>query len=840
MFDEGSINGPISRRSKVEDIRKSILEDKDSRLWKDFTNSLRLISQVVFTRSSGFILEFLQNAEDAKGGNDQIGEFRISFGKNRMTISHNGKPFDGSDIEALCGIRSSKKPESGNLGYLGIGFKSVFKVTDSPEIYSNGYNFKFDKNYQDWKDDDSFPWGITPVWIENAQLILDKQLTVFVIPLKETQELNQLKVEVSKLSPEIFLYLNWIKKIVITDEEEDSERLLENISEGNGVIKFKDGNKTRSYAIFRKEIGVPKEVSEDSLTKDYRRNVKNRNIAVAFYIDEKGNLDVSPAGTIMSGLYSFVPLGEVSSGAKYLIQADFLVQPGRDAINYESIWNKWLVDEIANLSIEAFNYFKSHETWKYQFYKVFQFDHNEGREAYEKLFSPHLIKPIEEYVRSDRCILTENDEWELPENVYTTDEDNNSIGGLSEFNLCLKGMEAEFLNGKQGSKLLNPKSATYKLDNLFKKINRLDLLSNEDRLQEYASKANSHGFFRALYLWLSNYPYYESYFHYKTRKRQLQYHKYKILLANSGKIQKGGETYFIDQSLYQELDVNSLSTIESRYSLIDWGILANQSPELISNIISFLQGFTGLQIVDIKKAYKDLTLPRILTGNELTCQVDELVNLTISISAVLGDEIESGTTIWVACKDGRLRHSDEVIFSKEYNLSPGWENNSPYLPDLNYLEPAYLTHCKDDNARDNLIRFMKKCGVREDPKGGVEEFAVNVVRNLLEKNKEKLDILNIKDVHGRDYGYDIDVTKRRGYSIKIEVKGLSTDIDITLTGHESEAADKYKVNYYVAVVNSIPQSPSIHFLRNPSYRGQKETILVPSTLWKTQSDSIQL
>lgn len=159
MPEESLIDNPISKRDKIENIRKAILKDKDSRLWKDFTNSLRLISQVIFTRSSGFILEFLQNAEDAKGKHDQVGVFSISFGENRITISHNGKPFDETNIEALCGIRSSKKPESGNLGYLGIGFKSVFKVTDSPEIYSNGYSFKFDKNYPDWKDDDTFPWA---------------------------------------------------------------------------------------------------------------------------------------------------------------------------------------------------------------------------------------------------------------------------------------------------------------------------------------------------------------------------------------------------------------------------------------------------------------------------------------------------------------------------------------------------------------------------------------------------------------------------------------------------------------------------------------------------------
>lgn len=838
MSDESSIDNSISKRNTIEDIRKSILQDKNSRLWKDFTNSLRLISQVVFTRSSGFILEFLQNAEDAKGKHDQVGVFRISFGENRIIISHNGKPFDETDIEALCGIRSSKKPESGNLGYLGIGFKSVFKVTDSPEIYSNGYSFKFDKNYPDWKDDDTFPWGVTPVWIVPAQEKFDEQLTTFIIPLKPSQDLNQLKMEVNKLSPEIFLYLNWIKKIVITDEEKGSERVLENISEGNGVIKFKDSNETRSYAIFRKEINVPKNVSNDPLTKDYRRNVSNRNIAVAFFIDESGNLDVSPAGSIMSGLYSFVPLGEVSSGAKFLIQADFLVQPGRDAINYESIWNMWLVDEIANLSIEAFNYFKTHETWKYQFYKVFQFEHNEGTEAYEKLFKPHLILKVTEFVQNDKCIITQEGEWELPSRIYVTDEDEASIEGLHELGLCEMWKEAEFFNGKVGSKFISRESENYMPKNLFPNINRASFLSNESRLKDYSSRENKHLFFCNLYSWLNKHPYYEYYFYYTRKKRPILYHKYKIILSRSGNIQSGGDTYFIDQELYQDLDTDAIRTIESKYSLIDWNVFSGLTQEAVANLIKFLRGFTGLQIVDIKKAYQDLSLPKIFAIHENQLSKQELISLTVSISSVLGEDIGADTTIWVLCKDGRLRHSDEVVFSQEYNLSPGWERNAIFLPELNYLAPDYLESCKDEVIREKFIVFMKACNVREDPIGGVEEFAMNAVKNWLENNKASLNILNVQDVHGRNFGYDIDITKRRGNPIKIEVKGLSSEMDITLTGHESEAANEYGDFYYLAVVNSIPESYNIHFLRNPSYRGKKESILVPSSIWKMQSGGI--
>jgi len=48
------------------------------------------------------------------------------------------------------------------IGQKGIGFKSVFKVTDCPEIHSNGFHLRFDKNCG--------PMGyILPHWIENER-----------------------------------------------------------------------------------------------------------------------------------------------------------------------------------------------------------------------------------------------------------------------------------------------------------------------------------------------------------------------------------------------------------------------------------------------------------------------------------------------------------------------------------------------------------------------------------------------------------------------------------------------------------------------------------------------
>jgi len=54
-----------------------------------------------------------------------------------------------------------------DVGQKGIGFKSVFRVTDTPEIHSAGFHIKFDVN--------SGPLGyILPHWIDDEQPCSDE------------------------------------------------------------------------------------------------------------------------------------------------------------------------------------------------------------------------------------------------------------------------------------------------------------------------------------------------------------------------------------------------------------------------------------------------------------------------------------------------------------------------------------------------------------------------------------------------------------------------------------------------------------------------------------------
>jgi len=819
-------------RAIVEQIQREILNSRQAAISTDFVNALNLISEVVFSRSSGFILEFLQNAEDSGLDLASSGCFNIAINKKRIKLVHNGSPFIEKDVRAVCGIRSSKKPERGTLGYLGIGFKSVFKVSDAPEIHSGEFHFKFDKGH--WSPSDNVPWQVVPVWIEGSLPRVPDDATKFIVPFKDADYYHTLRSELEHLGTELYLFLKWLRKIEITDEVTNEKWTLQNFGERDDVTTLGRDSTQQRFRFFRKVVTVPDAVRRDPLTQHYRRNVVEREIAIAFALDDNNNLAPSEAGAMYGGVYSFLPLGEARSGAKFPIQADFLVQPGRDAINYEAKWNHWLVEEVAGLCKTAIHYFKKHPSWKYQFLRAFDFTKSAGLESYDKLFGPKLIEPITRLLEAS-CIPTSDDKWVAAADVVRVKpEERDAIAALVSSGLLTDESEiASVLGNRSGLHLVHPDADAGGVH--VKDVDRWDLLKNADYLNKQAKRGDAAKWFRSLYLWLRDYPALEKYFYRTWRSKAKTYHQYEIVLTGDSALLKGGAVSFFDVPASDAVSKAVAVEFGKSKKLLHRDILDGARDDVQRDELrAFLTGYAGVQVLDSEVVCREAILPKILVSATKPKR-DELLRHTQYCFEKLGAALPSGIEFWVIGKQGGVRPAKEMFFATEFNPEQNWEANSQFVPGLHFLSPDYLP-AQIDSAQQKLWReFFVRGGVRSSAPGSmVEQFAMNYAQQALTIRCKK-----ITPVNKANYGYDLEAVltttgKTHHAGIRIEVKGQTSDSDVELTPEETIAADKHKGNYYVSVVSSIPESPVMHMVQNPAAPGvgKKDKLTIPVKVWK--------
>lgn len=102
-----------------------------------------------------FLVELLQNGSDqARGAQLTASTIHIVRTSNLIAVTNGGHPFNEEGVQAVTELGLSPKDAGFSIGNKGVGFKSVFQVSDSPEIYSSsgpgvkfadsGFHFRFD------------------------------------------------------------------------------------------------------------------------------------------------------------------------------------------------------------------------------------------------------------------------------------------------------------------------------------------------------------------------------------------------------------------------------------------------------------------------------------------------------------------------------------------------------------------------------------------------------------------------------------------------------------------------------------------------------------------------
>ncbi len=291
-----------------------------------------------------FIFELLQNAEDALGRRgDGHGSRKVAFTLNpvRLTLSHFGKPFDEADVRSVCDIAESTKNES-SIGRFGLGFKSVYTVTDLPEIHSGDEDFAIE-NY------------VFPKRMVRSVRAADE--TQIILPLKpqDTSAAQDITAGFRNLGPGALLFLRHIDEINWNVEGGASGFYLRNSPE---VL----GPNVQHITVVGKEDDRP-EVDQNWLV--FHRDVlsaeqhKVGRVEIAFSLvtvkDAPGRWAVQPLAK--SPLVVFFPT-VVESHLGFLVQGPYRTTPSRDNIPPGDPWNQHLVKETSSLLVEAMHWMR--------------------------------------------------------------------------------------------------------------------------------------------------------------------------------------------------------------------------------------------------------------------------------------------------------------------------------------------------------------------------------------------------------------------------------------------------------------------------------------------------
>ncbi|MCF0133827.1 MAG: hypothetical protein HUJ72_08175 [Blautia sp.] len=116
--------------------------DRNKFGWHDMTEDPQRYEALLaghYSDSNHFVYELLQNAEDERA--DKV---VIEYYHDKLVFYHDGDPFDEADVRGVSSMLmgTKDKEDAQTIGRFGMGFKSVFKYTYQPEIYSDDEAFK--------------------------------------------------------------------------------------------------------------------------------------------------------------------------------------------------------------------------------------------------------------------------------------------------------------------------------------------------------------------------------------------------------------------------------------------------------------------------------------------------------------------------------------------------------------------------------------------------------------------------------------------------------------------------------------------------------------------------
>ena len=276
--------------------------------------------------------ELIQNADDVKDEDGNPAATKISFDVcDDALYVYNDGVFREIDFERMQKVSwGNKREEEGTTGAFGLGFISVYQVTDSPEIFSSGRHWQFVPNGPEderirqttmitHETKFRLPWAF-----ETSEV--RKELG---IPAVLREDLESFKEQINRSIESAALFL---KQVTVLELKRNGKliRKIETVREKDQLL-LADGSQTVIWRIFEGRF----EADANEMRRRYGEVIeKKRQSTVKIAV---------PDNPRENGLlYAFLP-SETLTGLPFHINADFYPTQDRKRIifgdGYKSEWN---------------------------------------------------------------------------------------------------------------------------------------------------------------------------------------------------------------------------------------------------------------------------------------------------------------------------------------------------------------------------------------------------------------------------------------------------------------------------------------------------------------------
>ncbi|KAK2885132.1 uncharacterized protein wu:fj29h11 isoform X1 [Channa argus] len=353
------------QRAIIEDIRKSefgigveltaegqkLMQVHQDRLGR----SLERLSTELYSKDTHFVLELIQNADDNSYPleTDVVPALAFVVEKDCITVLNNETGFQEKNIKAICDVGCSTKGKHkyGYIGQKGIGFKSVFKVTDCPEIHSNGFHLRFDKTcgsmgyiLPHWTEDER------PLDAQLNQLKQSSWTTKICLPLRS--ESHHTRNLFHDVHPSLLLFLHRLRSITIFNQSENRLVTMTRKDLSHNVLEVEHTEGIERWLVVKTTLR-PKKIKEE---------VESTELALAFQLSTNNTESDIICQPQKQPVFAYLPLR--SFGFRFIIQGDFDIPSSREDVDRDSPWNQWLRSEIPQLFLQAMDVFIDHPEFK--------------------------------------------------------------------------------------------------------------------------------------------------------------------------------------------------------------------------------------------------------------------------------------------------------------------------------------------------------------------------------------------------------------------------------------------------------------------------------------------